>query len=80
MRLAPIAEGSRTWTEAQSKKNFEVVSKLVVPGKPLESPLLLKPLATAEGGAPTHAGGKHWKTKEDPEFKILSEWVQRTKR
>ena len=80
MRLTPLAEGSKAWTEAQSRRNFEVVARLVMPGQPLQSQLLLKPLATSEGGAPLHAGGKFWKTKDDPEYKALSEWVNRRKR
>src|SRR5579862_3879835 len=37
-RLQPLQPGSTTWTEEQSRKNFEVVSTLVVPGS-LQSPL-----------------------------------------
>lgn len=42
--------------EAESKTNFDVVSKLVAPGKPEKSPFLLKPLAVADGGV-AHKGG-----------------------
>src|SRR5271154_7496345 len=41
-RLQPLAEGS-TWTEEQSRRNFESVSKLVNPAKPQASKLLLHP-------------------------------------
>ena len=75
LRLAPLAEGSRTWTDAESHRNFEVVARLVRPGQPLQSPLLQKPLSTGEGGSPVHSGGKYWKTKDDPEFKALVEFV-----
>ena len=45
-RLQPLAPGSTTWTDEQSRKNFEVVSALVAPGS-LQSPLLTHPLAVA---------------------------------
>ena len=63
------------WTEAQSRINFEVVSRLVVPGDPAKSPLLLHPLATEAGGDPTHTGGKFWTSRENPEWRILAAWV-----
>ena len=75
LRLMPLPEGSKTWTEAQSHRNFEVVARLVTPGQPLQSALVQKPLAASEGGTPIHSGGKYWKTKDDPEFKALAEFV-----
>lgn len=80
LRLAPLAEGSKTWTEAQSHHNFEVVARLVTPGQPLRSRLLQKPLSTSEGGSPEHPGGKYWKTRDDPEFKALVEFVNSRRR
>jgi len=47
------------WTEAQSRQNFDVVRRLVDPGNPAESRLLMKPLHAAQGGAPYHTGGKY---------------------
>ena len=47
IRLRP---GVNAYTEEQSRKNFEVVSKLVVPGKPEDSHLLMYPLVPEEGG------------------------------
>jgi hypothetical protein len=64
-----------TWTEEQSKRNFENARKLVEPGQPLKSRLLLHPLAEDAGGDPFHTGGKFWKSKDDPEWKILAQWV-----
>ncbi|MCC7139313.1 MAG: hypothetical protein IT460_12900 [Planctomycetes bacterium] len=42
--------------EADSKKNLDTVSKLLVPGKPEQSRFLLKPLAERDGGV-KHEGG-----------------------
>jgi hypothetical protein len=75
MRLQPLAPGATSWTEAQSRSNFEVVSRLVVPGDPAKSPLLLHPLATEVGGDPAHTGGKFWASRENPEWRILATWV-----
>lgn len=75
MRLQPLPPGATAWTEAQSHSNFEVVSRLVVPGDPAKSSLLLHPLATEAGGDPTHTGGKFWTSRENPEWRILAAWV-----
>jgi hypothetical protein len=60
LRLAPLTSGNSSWTKEQSQKNFETVAKLVTPSEPLQSRLLLHPLATEAGGDPTHTGGKFW--------------------
>ena len=80
LRLTPLTEGSKTWSEAQSRLNFEVVARLVTPGQPLQSRLLQKPLSTTAGGSPEHPGGKYWKTKDDPEFKALVDFVNSRRR
>jgi hypothetical protein len=77
LRLEPLAAGSTTWTEEQSRRNFEAAARLVVPGEPLQSRLLLHPLATEAGGSARHTGGKFWTSRNDPEFVTLSEWVRR---
>jgi len=76
LRLQPLAPGTTSWTEAQSRENFEIVSRLVIPGEPLKSPLLLHPLAAEAGGDPTHTGGKFWKSQSDSEWQMLAAWVQ----
>jgi YVTN family beta-propeller protein len=77
MKLQALDAGSNTWTEVQSRRNFEVVSRLVTPGKPAESHFLLHPLAPEAGGDPQHTGGKFWKTQDDPEWKMIAAWVLR---
>src|SRR6266581_4686297 len=56
--LEPLAPGASGWNEDQSRKNFAMWKQFVVPGKPLNSPLLVHPLAEAAGGDRFHAGGK----------------------
>ena len=73
--LEPLPPGGTTWTEDQSRRNFDRVSRLVVPGEPLKSILLLNPLDTEAGGTPWHEGGKHWHSQRDPEWQTLAAWV-----
>ncbi len=75
LRLEPPA-ASHAWSEQQSRRNFEVVARLVTPGEPLKSRLLLHPLAPEAGGDPAHTGGKLWNTQEDPEWQTLAAWVR----
>jgi len=73
-RLEKLPAGG-SWTEEQSRRNYEMASRLVVPGKPDSSLLLLQPLAPEAGGNPYHSGGRQFETRNDPEWKILAEWV-----
>lgn len=77
--LQPLAPGTTVYTEDQSRRNFENVSKLVMPGKPESSVLLLHPLAHDGGGDVFHSGGRQFRTKDDAEWKILAEWVRQAK-
>jgi hypothetical protein len=74
-KLETIPPGGKFWTEEQSRKNFEVVSRLVAPGDPAKSLLLLQPLAPEAGGNAYHTGGRQVATKDDPNWKTLAQWV-----
>jgi hypothetical protein len=74
LRLQPLAPGSTTWTEEESRKNFEAVKRFVVPGS-MRSMLLVHPLAEQAGGDFYHSGGKHWDSQSDPEWQTLKAWV-----
>ena len=74
--LEPLAPGSTTYTEEQTRRNFERVTRLVTPGEPLKSLLLLNPLAQEAGGSHWHGGGKHWNSQTDPEWAALAAWVR----
>ena len=76
MRLQKLAPGNATWSEEDSRKNFEIVKSRVVAGKPEISRLLRHPLAESAGGDPHHDGGKHWTSKDDPEWQTLAAWVK----
>lgn len=74
-KLETITQGAKFWTEEQSRKNFEVVSRLVAPGDPAKSLLLLQPLAPEAGGNAFHTGGRQFANKDDPNWKTLARWV-----
>jgi YVTN family beta-propeller protein len=76
MRLQRLPAGAATWNEEDSRKNFEVIKSRVVPGNPGVSRLLRHPLAENAGGDPHHDGGKHWTSKDDPEWQTLAAWVK----
>ena len=75
MRLQALSPGATTWTEEQSRKNFQIVQTKVVPFNLLSSRLLLQPLASEGGGTFYHSGGKHWNSILDPEWQTLANWV-----
>ncbi len=74
-RLQPLSPGSASWNDEESRRNFEAAGRLVVPGDPLRSRLLTMALAEEAGGNPFHPGGKHWESRDDPEWKTLADWV-----
>jgi hypothetical protein len=75
LRLQPLSPGATSWSEEQSRKNFAVLSALVVPGDVADSRLLLHPLAPEAGGDLFHSGGRQFASKDDPDWKILAQWV-----
>jgi hypothetical protein len=77
--LQPLDQGATTWTEEQSRKNFETVSRLVKPGDPDGSHLLKQPLAHEAGGEEFHSGGRQFASKDDPEWKTIADWVRAAK-
>jgi len=77
--LEKLAPGEKIWNEEQSRKNFETVSKLVNPGDPDTSRLLMQPLAPEAGGNVFHSGGRQFAFKDDPDYRIIVQWVKGAK-
>lgn len=75
LRLQRFSPGATSWTEEQTRQNFEAAKALVVPGSPGASRLLRHPLARAAGGDVFHGGGQHWTSKDDPDWQVLAAWV-----
>jgi len=74
LRLQPLAPGSTTWNEDESRKNFEAVQRVAAAGN-LKSRLLTHPLAEEAGGDFFHNGGKHWNSQDDAEWQTLKTFV-----
>lgn len=74
LRLQPPSPGSTIWSDEESRKNFEAVRRVVVPGN-VNSRLLIHPLAEKAGGDFYHSGGKHWSSQSEPEWQTLQAWV-----
>jgi hypothetical protein len=72
--LVPLSPGSTTWNDEQSRRNFQLVQKVVVPGFE-GSKLVTHPLAEEAGGDPHHGGGQQFASQEDPEWKTLKAFV-----
>ena len=73
--LERLSSGSNTFTEEQSRKNYASASGLAVPSDPASSKLLIHPLAPEAGGDLFHSGGRQFETKNDPDWKILAQWL-----
>jgi hypothetical protein len=74
LHLVPLSRGSTTWNDDQSRQNFQLVQKVVVPGYE-DSPLLRHPLAEEAGGDPHHGGGQQFSSKNDPDWMTLKAFV-----
>jgi hypothetical protein len=80
LRLQELSPGAKDWTEDQSQKNFQAMQRVVVPGQPKLSRLVLMPLAHEAGGTEFHPGGKHFNSMDDPEVKTLVAWITDVKK
>ena len=74
LRLQPLASGRTTWSEDESRKNFQAIQRVAFPGN-LKSRLLLHPLEEQAGGDFYHSGGKHFASQNDPEWLTLKAWI-----
>ena len=75
LKLEPLSPGAKTWTEEQSRRNFETVSKLVNPGEPMVSRLLMHALAPEGGGDVFHSGGRQFMSVNDHDWKVMAAFV-----
>ena len=74
LRLQPLATGRTAWTEEESRKNFDAVRRMVVPGS-VKSRLLTHPLEPTAGGDEFHNGGRQFTSQDDPQFRAIAAWV-----
>ena len=74
LRLQPLDPGASTWTDEESRKNFQTMQRVAFAGN-AKSRLLVHPLEESAGGDFFHSGGKHWTSQNDPEWQVLKNWV-----
>lgn len=75
-QLQMLDDGKTEWTLEQSRLNFRAVSQLVDFRDVLASPLLKHPLAEEAGGDKNHSGGQQFKTRDDPDWKLIEAWIR----
>ena len=78
--LQPLPAGGSTWTEEQSRRNFEIVSRLVTRGDPAASRLLLHPLSPTAGGDPFPQRRPAICVRDDPDWQVLANSSRSSKR
>src|SRR5258708_2550064 len=77
LRLQELSRGATAWNEEQSRKNFETVSKIVeAVDDPLQSKILIHPLAREAGGDAFHNGGRQFADKNDPAWQAIAAWAK----
>jgi hypothetical protein len=80
LHLQELSPGAASWNEEQTRKNFDTVSKIIqAVDDPLESKILIHPLAPEAGGDVYHSGGRQFADKNDPYWKTIADWAQGAK-
>jgi hypothetical protein len=74
--LEKLSAGNTFWTEEQSRRNFEIISVMVVPGNTARSYFLMHPLAPEAGGHRYHGGGRQFASQNDPDWRTMADWVR----
>ena len=77
LRLQKLPEGQATWSEEDTRKNFETVSKIInAVDDPLTAKILIHPLAPEAGGDAYHSGGRQFANRNDPYWKTIAEFAK----
>ena len=77
LHLERLPPGQATWSEEETRKNFDTVSKIInAVDDPLEAKILVHPLAPEAGGDAYHSGGRQFANRNDPSWKTIYEWAK----
>lgn len=63
------------FAQADPEISWNAVQRLVEPGHPTRSRLLMHPLHPDAGGDYVHNGVRRWRSQDDPEFRMLAAWI-----
>jgi hypothetical protein len=74
--FAPAAANGTSWSDAEARRGFQAIQRVIVPGNPEQSRWMLKPLHPDGGGSYTHNGVRRWPSRNDPEWQMLAAWVR----
>jgi hypothetical protein len=78
--FAPRAADGTAWTEEEARRGFDAIQRVILPGNPVQSRWLLKPLHPDGGGSYTHNGVRRWPSRDDPEWQMMAAWVRGERR
>ena len=80
LHLQKLTEGQTAWTEEDTKKNFDTVSKIInAVDDPMDAKILRHPLAPEAGGDAFHSGGRQFADKNDPLWQTIAEFAKGAK-
>jgi hypothetical protein len=76
--LVKLSPGSTFWTDEESRKNFQNVSKFVDRSDPMNSHFLIQPLSPMAGGSVEylHGGGRQFESMDDPDWQTMAAWAR----
>ena len=63
------------FAQADPEESWRNVQRLIDPGRPAQSRLLMHPMHPDGGGDYVHNGVRRWLTQNDPEWQMLAGWV-----
>jgi hypothetical protein len=80
LHLQKLPEGQTTWSEEDTKKNFDTVSKIINGvDDPMQAKILVHPLAPEAGGDAFHSGGRQFADKNDPYWQTIEAFAKGAK-
>jgi hypothetical protein len=74
--FAPRSTSGGILTVAEARQGFEALQRLIVPGDPMMSRFILKPLHPDGGGSYAHNGVRRWRNRSDTEWQTLAAWIR----